>query len=96
MYIIGENGNAIIDSQRVERFRVDTKPDAALIVASYGEDRAPRTIARYKDAAEAKDALEDLAQALAGGTALFRMPDSRYYFEETHIKDARTKRKGGS
>lgn len=96
MFIMNNKGLEVINSQFVERFCISIKPDAALIVASYSDQRAPVTVARYADAAEAKEALVELSQALAGGTELFYMPDSRLFFAETERHDARVKRKGGS
>lgn len=96
MYIFAGDRKQIINSEFVERFCIAVKPDAALVIASYSETRPPVTISRYRDSAEANDALQELLSALARGERAFSMPDSIYYFEEKTIKDARTKRRGGS
>lgn len=42
MFFLNETGCELINSSYVERFCVVKKPDAALIVASYGEERLHR------------------------------------------------------
>lgn len=96
MYILSGNRKEIVNSEFVERFCVVVKDDAALIVASYSALRQPVTVARYADLREAVDALGQLMGALAGGQACFDMPESRLYANERFMRDARTKRKGGS
>ena len=96
MYILNLYRTEVINAEFVERFRVFDKDDAALITAVYGEGRPPITLARYENISEAKEALADLFCAIAGGQAYFEMPESRLYSSEHVIKDARTKRKGGS
>ena len=96
MYI-GNNGySQIINSEFVERFVCVQKSDAVLIVASYNDVRPPVTMGRYRDMKEAQDALGELLNALAGGQTVFHMPESLLHGEQTAIRDARTKRKGGS
>lgn len=96
MYIFSENEREIINTDFVERFCISEKPDASLIIASYGAERAPVTIGRYKDYNEAKGAFGQLLGALINDHAYVYMPPSSYYSEEPRVKDARTKRKGGS
>lgn len=48
MYIVSGDALQIIDSACVERFVVAKKPDAVLILASYGAERQPITIAKYE------------------------------------------------
>ena len=96
MYIMDAMQNTVLNSDFVERFLVADKGDAALVIASYSQDRIPVTMGRYKDKKEAQEALGNLFSALYGGQAGFTMPDSTIYYEEHTIKDARTKRKGGS
>lgn len=97
MYILDERGNQIVVSEFVQRFVIVRKPDAALIVASYGRgvDEAI-TIGRYANEKEAKDALIDLFNNLSYDGNCIRMLQSTYYDGERIKKDARTKRKGGS
>lgn len=96
MYILSSDAKQIINSEYVERICIAEKIDAALIVLSYSSERPPVTLARYKDLQEAKEAMCDLYNALAGGQTFYIMPDSRIFAEETIKKDARIKRKGGS
>ena len=95
-YIMTPTGHDIINSDFVERFRLVEKPDAALIVASYGDTRPPVTLSRYKDEKEAASAMGELLSALAANQPCYTLPDSLLYYEERIKKDARTKRKGGS
>ena len=98
MYILNGAKNQIVNTDFVERFCIAEKNDATLILLSYssGSECPPVTLARYKDAKEAQEALGDLFAALTEEQGYFIMPESRYYCEEKTIKDARTKRKGGS
>ena len=96
MYILNYAKMQIINTDFVERICVQEKNDAALIILSYGDQRAPIVVGRYKDTGEAKEVLEDLFTSIAGGQAYYFMPDSRLFGEETVKKDARIKRKGGS
>lgn len=98
MYVMTSNGAQIINSDFVERFVLAEKPDAALILASYtsANEPPPVTIGRYKDREEAQGVLSDLFSALASKFDCYTMPDSVLFFEQRLIKDARTRRKGGS
>lgn len=96
LYILSGSKKEIVNSDFVERFCVVVKSDASLIVLSYSDTRPPVTLAKYKDAVEAKGILAELFAALAGGQTYFEMPDSLLLAEERGIKDARVKRKGGS
>lgn len=96
MYILNGSKREIVNTDFVERLCIAEKTDAALIVASYHTERPPVTLARYANADEAKDALQDLFHAISGSQSYFIMPDSTLYALERTKKDARTKRKGGS
>lgn len=96
MYILNQSQTQIINSEFVERFCVLEKTDAVLILLSYGDERSPVTLARYKDMKEAKEILYDIMLAMSGGQRYYVMQDSRLYAEEHIKKDARVKRKGGS
>lgn len=97
MYILDERGTQIIASEDVPRFVLARKPDAALILASYGKEPDNVVIiGRYADEKEAQSALMSLFDALRNGEDWFRMPPSSHYDREQIIKDARTKRRGGS
>lgn len=97
MYIMIGNGKEILNSDFVERFRIDGKDDCDLIIASYSSSERPVTMARYPKATnEALAALNDLFTALIGGQQSFYMPMSTLYDGEFIIKDARIKRRGGS
>lgn len=93
MYILA--GKQLINSRFVERFCLVEKNDAVLVVASYNDTRPAVTLSRYKNMHEATGILEELMYALSGGQTTFSMPDSSLFHEKI-IKDARTKRKGGS
>lgn len=95
MYIMNGAGTEILNADFVERFCMVKKPDATLIVASYGADRYV-TVARYQDVKEAEQAIGGLFGALAAGQAYYDMPESLMYAEQTIKKDARTRRRGGS
>ena len=96
MYIVTSDGKQIVSSEYVERFLIVDKPDAKLIVASYSDQRPAVTLGRYANDKESQGAFGQLLSALAGGQSMFYMPDSILYHGEKIIKDARTKRKGGS
>lgn len=96
MYILNGAESQIINSDFVERFCIADKPDAALVLASYGREREPVTLERYKGHEEAVEALKDLLIALAGGQMSYEVLPSRLFHEERQIKDARVKRKGRS
>lgn len=96
MYILSGDKKQIINTEFVERICLAEKPDASLILLSYGCERPPVTIARYSTVKEALDVLSDIFYAISGGQAYYHMPDSLVYGVETQKKDARTKRKGGS
>lgn len=76
MFFINENGYEIVNTTFVERFCIVEKSDAALIVASYGENRAV-TVGRYKDKDEAGVALYDLCAAI-DNDAPYKMLASSY------------------
>lgn len=95
MFILTSDQKCIVDSSFVERFCLVEKPDACMIVASYSAERMV-TIGKYKDRAEASDALSNLFRALAYDEDRFEMPDSELFHGEREKKDARTRRKGGS
>lgn len=95
MYILTSDTKSIIDSIFVERFCIVEKPDAVLIIASYSADRAV-TIGKYENKEEAHSVLADMYTALSEGEINYSMPDSRLFGSQKWIRDARTKRKGGS
>lgn len=96
MYILNQSKMEIHNSEFVERFCIAEKSDAALIVASLGRDKQPNTLGRYKTPKEARDVLFELFSALRYREESYEMPLSELVAGERHIKDARTKRKGGS
>lgn len=94
MYIVTSSAKDIVDSSFVERFCIVEKPDAVLVIASYSAERAV-TIGKYANREEADDAFFSLLHHLPHD-AVFYMPDSALFHAEARVKDARTKRKGGS
>lgn len=95
MYILTSDQKSVIDSGYVQRFCLVEKPDACLIIASYSADRAV-TIGKYENKEEAHGVIADIYTALSGGETGYSMPDSRLFGSQQWIRDARTKRKGGS
>lgn len=96
MYLLTENEREIVNTDFVERFCLADKDDATLVVASYSHARPPVTMARYRNTKEAEDALQELFTALGAGRECFSFPTSLIRGEQTLIRDARTKRRGGS
>lgn len=96
MYILNERGLELLNSDFVQRFVIVRRPDAALVIASYGADDRAVTLGRYKDLREAKEVLMGLYTALRNGEPDYELPLSSYYDEAAVKRDARTKRKGGS
>lgn len=78
MFFLSELGWELVNSAYVERFVIVKKPDAALIVASYGEERPPVTLGRYADAGEAMTALYQLGKDINDGAQAIRMMESSY------------------
>ena len=95
MYILSSDQKSVIDSSYIQRFCLAEKPDAVLIIAYYSVDRAV-TIGRYADKEEAHGVLAELYSALSTDDKSYSMPDSRLFNEEHWVRDARTKRRGGS
>lgn len=96
MFIMSIDGSQIVDSAFVERFRVDRFSDCARVLASYGEERKPVVLERYKTFDEAKDVLHNLLLALGGGQTIFYMPESLLFHEEVEVHDEKIRRRGGS
>lgn len=96
MFILNQAGTEIYNAEFMDHFLISKKQDAALIVASRGRDTTPYTIGRYSDEKEARDVLLDLFAALHSDESNYMMPLSPKVAEECTIRDARTKRKGGS
>lgn len=97
MYILNGSKKEVLNSDFIERICIAEKDNGdVLIIASYGDGPRPATMAKYKDLKEAQDVLGDMLRALAGGQTYYEMPESRLFYEQVMIKDARTRRKGGS
>ena len=94
MFFLNETGCELINSSYVERFCVVKKPDASLIVASYGDVRPPVTIGRYADKSEAMEALANLSQSLNDGYAP-RMKSSSYGGIENKAENYHGKKEKG-
>lgn len=95
MIILNQQENMIVNSYFVERFLVVKKDDCHLVIASYGESRSPITLGRYAEQ-EVNSVLGSLYAALMSDKSSFEMPESILFAAESHKRDARTKRKGGS
>lgn len=96
MWIVAEDRKRIVNSDFVKQFFIAQKPDAALVGSSFGEESPAVTLGRYEDMEEANDAFTALLHAVAGGQTYYYMQDSRLFYEEKQVHDARVKRKGGS
>lgn len=96
MIIVSQSGRMVCKAEYIERYTIANKPDATLIAAGFYNQTQAATLGRYKDEEEAMAVLADLALALGGGQTIYYMPESTLYDEQEHIKDARTRRKGGS
>jgi hypothetical protein len=93
--IMSQNGHIVVNSEHTDHYNIAVKDDATLVVAGICDGR-PVTLGRYRDEKEAVSALGELYAALVGGQSGFDMPESLLFAEERRIRDARTKRKGGS
>lgn len=96
MIIMSQSGRIICNSEHIDRYTISDKPDAVLVSAGFGGNEQAVTLGRYKDEAEARAAMSELAASLGGGQTLFYMPESTLFVEQKQIKDSRVKRKGGS
>lgn len=76
MFIINGTGREIINTDFVQRFCMVEKYDSTLLIASYGLDVAPVTVARYKTKKEAAEALKSLHTALCNGMNGYALPVS--------------------
>ena len=94
MLIRSGDGKQYLNSEFIQRYCIVKKPDTVLIVASYGTDKDPVTMAKYATMEEAIDAMDDLASKLEGPWYYF--PESSLFHPERIVHDARAKRKGGS
>lgn len=99
MFFINENQTEMINSQYVERFRVDEKSDASIIIATYGEERHPVTVARYKNREEAIQALYTLCSEIEGRSPYTMQASTLFTKEQKHqngFHGKKTKSHGGS
>lgn len=96
MWIVTADRKQIVNSDFVKRFFVTPKPDAVLIGSSFDDGNPAVTLGRYDGMEEANDALTSMLHAVAGGQTYYYMQDSRLFYEEKQVHDARVKRKGGS
>lgn len=96
MFILDSAKKAIHNTAFIERYTIAVKPDAVLIVGGYSSSQEGKTLGKYKDEAEAKGVLMKLFDALSNDDWAFQMPDSELFHPQPVIKDARTRRKGGS
>lgn len=95
MYILTSDQKSIVDTSYAERICLVEKPDAYLIIASYGPERAV-TIGKYAGKDEAYGVLVRLHAELASGSTAYIMPDSPLFGGEQVKHDSRTRRRGGS
>lgn len=73
MFFMSGDGKSLINTDYVERFGINDKEDAYLVVASYGDERKPITLARYLTLNEAMGALVELLRAISNNTEMYSM-----------------------
>lgn len=96
MWIANSRTGLLVNTRYVTRIILTDTGDCSLVSAVImGEERIT-TLERYKNHKEAAEAASKIYLALAANQDMVDMPDSGYYYEERRVKDARTKRKGGS
>lgn len=96
MYILTASNRAIIDFQKYARILTSDMDDNVIVaVATERRHDDPVTIGRYYTMEQATEALSGLFEAIEQGKQTYWMPAG---VPETasKIRDARTKRKGGS
>ena len=97
MLIFNSNGTKLVYSEYVTHYTISENPDAFIIMAGLGNTNSPPvSLERYGSIAEAKEALAEIATALASGQDIFRMPLSVIRNQQGRVHDARVKRRGGS
>lgn len=101
MFFMNGNRNEIVNANACERFCISEKEDAALVIASYGRDRAPLTLGRYRTPTEAKEALDCLLAAFEDGKTGYSMMESTgaqlpMEWQRDPYHGVKQKRRGGS
>lgn len=96
MYIINASRTAIHNSSYIQRFLMQEKEDAVIIVSSTDREEKADVLGRYFTKDEAKEVFENLFGALMNGDDYFEMPVSLNLATMERKRDARTKRRGGS
>ena len=96
MYLLDTAKTTIHETDAYDRIKIVAKSDAVLIVGFQDCDHPAITLGKYADTDEAQAVLSELFYALSAGKTSFEMPDSRLFHGEKPIRDARTKRRGGS
>lgn len=97
MWITNSSTGLLVNTSHIQRIFILPTPDSALLCAILPGDQKPVTMERYKDKKEALNAAAKIAQSIQyGDDSIIELPVSCYYAEELQIKDARTKRRGGS
>lgn len=97
MWIANSSTGLLVNTLHIQRIFVLPAPDSALLSAVFPGDAKPITLERYKDKKEALNASAQIAQCIRyGDDSVMDLPVSCYYAEERQVKDARTRRRGGS
>lgn len=97
MWISNSTTGLLVNTSHIQRIFVLPTPDSALLSAVFPGNERPITLERYKDKKEALNAAAQIAQSIRyGDDGIIDLPVSCYYAEERQIKDARTRRRGGS
>lgn len=95
MFILNQTCTEIVNADLEERICVVNQPDAKLIIVGSRNDTRAITLGRYETMKVARDVLFELFTALRSGED-YEMPWSEIVNGEKHVRDARTKRRGGS
>lgn len=96
MYIINAARTAIHNARYIQRFLMQEKEDAIIIVSSTNREEKTDVLGRYFTKNEAKEVFEKLFCALMNGDKYFEMPVSLKLAVMERKRDARQKRRGGS
>ncbi len=96
MWIINSRSGLCVNTRYVIRIFLQDTPDSTLVSAVLAGDDRLCVLERYSDHKEAMSATQHVHWAMEANLDVIDMPDSTYYYEERQVKDARTKRRGGS
>lgn len=96
MWILNSRSGLCVNTSHVLRIFLQDTTDSTLVSAVIAGGDKICTLERYKNHKEAMAAVAQIRWALSEERPVIDLPDSTYYYEERQVKDARTKRRGGS